>query len=483
MSMSATAIVAAIRSGALSATAVLAQTRARIEAHDPDLHCFTATTFERASREAMAIDALRASGQPLPMLAGVPYAVKNLFDIDGMVTLAGARVNAANPVATVDATLVARMQAAGAILVGALNMDELAYGFTTENTYYGVTRNPHDLSRIAGGSSGGSAAAVAAGLVPLTLGSDTNGSIRVPSSLCGIFGLKPTYGRLPRTGSFPFVHSFDHLGPFAANVTDLAAAYDVLQGPERTDHACAQRAPELVSGALELPSGLRIGILGGWFHDWANAQARQAVQRVAQALAATPGASIRMTELAGAEMARAAAFVITGAEAGALHGASLRTRHAEYEPLSRNRLVAGSLIPAAWVVQAQRVRQQVYLQALALFQQFDLLIAAATPVSASLIGTEQLCINGRNMPARASLGLLTQPISCLGLPVCAVPVWPQHDERDPASAADAHLPIGVQLIAAPWREDVCLAAARELERCGVAAIRLPPSCAGMPSLF
>jgi Asp-tRNA(Asn)/Glu-tRNA(Gln) amidotransferase A subunit family amidase len=153
----------------------------------------------------------------------VPYAVKNLFDIEGEVTLAGSRVNRDHAPASSDAFLVQRLQAAGAVLVGSLNMDEYAYGFTTENTHYGPCRNPHDLTRIAGGSSGGSGAAVAAGQVPVALGSDTNGSIRVPSSLCGVWGLKPTFGRLSRRGSYPFVHSVDHLGPFADSVERLAA--------------------------------------------------------------------------------------------------------------------------------------------------------------------------------------------------------------------------------------------------------------------
>ncbi|HMD29237.1 MAG TPA: amidase family protein, partial [Steroidobacteraceae bacterium] len=230
-----------IRDGTLSAHAVLTETQAGIERRNPSLNCFTALTRERASREAAAIDALRSRGQALPPLAGVPYAVKNLFDIAGLVTLAGAKVNAGNAPAAADAPLVARMHSAGAVLVGALNMDEHAYGFTTENSHYGTTRNPHDRTRVAGGSSGGSAAAVAAGLVPITLGSDTNGSIRVPASFCGVFGLKPTYGRLPRSGTFPFVHSLDTLGSFARTVTDLAAVYDALQGPYPDDPACAQR--------------------------------------------------------------------------------------------------------------------------------------------------------------------------------------------------------------------------------------------------
>jgi aspartyl-tRNA(Asn)/glutamyl-tRNA(Gln) amidotransferase subunit A len=468
-SRSALAIAEQIRNGALSAAAALAQTKARIERHDPLLNCFSMSCFDRAEREAAAIDAMRAAGRALPPLAGVPYAVKNLFDIEGAVTLAGAKVNQGNAPAAADAELVARMRAAGAILVGALNMDEHAYGFTTENTHYGTTRNPHDRGRVAGGSSGGSAAAVAAGLLPITLGSDTNGSIRVPASLCGVFGLKPTYGRLPRSGSFPFVHSFDHLGPFAASAADLAAAYDALQGPDPHDHACAQRAIEAVGAALTLPSGTRVAVLGGWFHDWADQAARRAVQRAAAALGAH-----HTVELTGAATARSAAFIITGAEAGALHHARLRTaQYEDYEPLSRDRLVAGSLIPATWVVQAQRVRRQVLQEAMALFDRFDLLIAPATPVCAPPIGTENLIINGRSVPARASLGLLTQPISCLGLPVCSAPIWPTpEDEQADRTDPSGRLPIGVQLIAAPWREDLCLAAAQALEHAGVAEFRL-----------
>ena len=199
MSHSALEIARRIRSGETSAASVLEQTRTRIEAKDGALNCFTARTFERAQREAEDIDARRARGESLPPLAGVPYAAKNLFDIEGLPTLAGAKLNARAPAAAADAFLVQRMRAAGALLLGALNMDEHAYGFTCENTHYGATRNPHDVKRVSGGSSGGSGAAVGAGLVPIALGSDTSGSIRVPASFCGVFGLKPTYGRLSRS--------------------------------------------------------------------------------------------------------------------------------------------------------------------------------------------------------------------------------------------------------------------------------------------
>lgn len=451
-----------IRAGERSAAAVLEATLARIRAADARYNCFTAITESRARQEAAAIDARRARGETLPPLAGVPYAVKNLFDTAEEVTLAGGRVNAANPPAPRDAALVARLREAGAVLVGALNMDEHAYGFTTENSHYGASRNPHDPARIAGGSSGGSAAAVAGGLVPLTLGSDTNGSIRVPASLCGVFGLKPTFGRLPRTGSFPFVGSLDHLGPFAADTASLAAAYDALQGPDAEDAACAQRAVEPALADLASDRPLRVAVLGGYFAHWAGPEARQAVQLAARALAAS-----EVVELAGAEQARAAAFVITAAEGGALHRRRLVTHYDYYEPHSRDRLVAGSLVPAGWVQQAQRVRHRVYREAMALFAHHDVLIAPATPVPATAIGTESLTLAGQTLPARASMGLLTQPVSCLGLPVCAAPTWP-------GIGADAHLPLGVQLIAAPWREADCLLAARRLEQAGIAAVRPLP---------
>lgn len=448
-----------IRNGERSAAAVLEATLARIRTADARYNCFTSITEARARQEAAAIDARRARGETLPPLAGVPYAVKNLFDTADEVTLAGGRVNAANPPARRDATLVARLREAGAVLVGALNMDEHAYGFTTENSHYGACHNPHDLGRIAGGSSGGSAAAVAGGLVPLTLGSDTNGSIRVPASLCGVFGLKPTFGRLPRTGSFPFVGSLDHLGPFAADTGGLAAVYDALQGPDAEDAACGQRPVEPVLAELASARPLRVAVLGGYFAHWTGPEARQAVQLAARALGAS--ASV---ELASAAQARAAAFVITAAEGGALHRRRLVTHYDYYEPHSRDRLVAGSLVPASWVQQAQRVRQRAYREALALFADYDVLIAPATPVPATAIGAQSLALAGQTLPARASMGLLTQPLSCLGLPVCVAPVWP-------GIGADAHLPLGVQLIAAPWREADCLLAARRLEQAGTATTR------------
>lgn len=455
-------IANSLAAGTVPATHYAEQALARISKRSKASHCYTAITQERALAEASACGTALAAGKTLP-LAGVPYAVKNLFDVVGLPTLAGARLRESQAPAPADAEVIRRLQAAGAVLTGAVNMDENAYGFTTENTWYGTCRNPHDPDRLAGGSSGGSAVAVADGMVPLALGSDTNGSVRVPSSLCGIFGLKPTFSRLPRNGSFPFVHSLDHVGLMTTRVADLAAAYDVMQGPCADDPYCTSRPAEPVApGLLASPQKpLRVAVLGGYFHDWASDEARRAVSMAAHVLGA-----VDVVTLEQAELARAAAFVITAAEGGNLHRATLARHYEEYEPRSRDRLVAGSLAPAGWVDQAQRLRRQFREQALALLQHYDVLLAPATPMSAPLIGTATVPINSQNVPTAQAMGLLAQPISFIGLPVCVAPLWP-------GEGATAHLPLGVQLIAAPWREDLCLQAALKLEQAGLAMARKP----------
>lgn len=448
-------ILRAVACGERSAREVCDAALAQVEATDAQVNAFTERTVQRARAEADAVDARRARGEVLPSLAGLPYAVKNLFDIAGLATLAGSKINRDLPPAREDAVLVQRMQAAGAVLLGALNMDEYAYGFSTENTHYGPTRNPNDLTRMAGGSSGGSGAAVAARQVPLTLGSDTNGSIRVPASLCGVWGLKPTFGRLSRRGSYPFVHSIDHLGPLADSVEALALSYDAMQGADPLDPGChalrvQPASPRLSQGV----SGLRIGLLGGYFDELATPAARA----VAALAASTLGAQDEVL-WPDAAMGRAAAFIITASEGGSLHREDLRTRPQDFEPLSVDRFISGLLQPADWYLRAQRFRRIYRDRVNALFQHWDVLIAPTAPVSAPVIGTDWLEINGVKHPSRPALGLLTQPISFAGCPVVAAPLWPE---------GTGGMPIGVQLIAAPWNEALCLRAAKVLQDAGVA---------------
>ncbi len=449
-------IAAAVSSGAVSARAVAEAALGRAGA-DP-YAAYTDLTAERALAEAEALDAARAAGRPLGPLAGVPYAVKNLFDVAGLSTRAGSKILRDRPPAAVDATLVARMRAAGATLLGALNMGEFAYDFTGENAHDGACRNPHDPSRMAGGSSSGSGAAVAGRLAALALGSDTNGSIRVPSSFCGVFGLKPTYGRLSRAGCFPFVDSLDHLGPFARSAADLALAYDALQGPDPADHACAARPAQPCGPSLEEGvAGLRVGQPADWFEAVAGEQALAAVGRVAEALGGA-----RRIAIDGIPQGRAAAYLITNAESSAFHLPMLRTRAADYDPDTRDRFLAGALLPAAWLAQAQRVRRWFLGRMMETFREVDLIVAPATPFPAPRIGEKTVTLGGREVLLRPNIGVLSQPFSCVGLPVVTAPVF-----------APGTLPIGVQLVAPPWREDLALRAARALERAGVAAAHPP----------
>ncbi len=450
-------IASAVSGRKMSAVSVTEAALARIATHNPILNAFTDVTAARARAKARAVDADIAAGKNPGPLAGVPFAVKNLFDVQGLTTRAGSKINRDLKPSSRDATLVERLEAAGAVLLGALNMGEYAYDFTGENVHDGPSRNPHDTTRMTGGSSGGSGAAVGGGLVPLALGSDTNGSIRVPSSFCGLFGLKPTYGRLSRARSFPFVASLDHLGPFARSVDDLALAYDAMQGSDPDDAACTPRPAEPVSALLAQQIGdLRVAIAGGYFSKNIFPEAREAMVRIARALSVT-----HEVEIPEAARARAAAYIITATEGASLHLDRLRKRPNDFDPAVRDRLLAGAMIPAPLVDRAQKFRRWYRARVLELFKSVDVIIAPATPCVAPKLGQQTFVLDGVELPVRAHIGIHTQPISFIGLPVVAVPV-----PLDP-------LPIGVQIIAAPWREDIALRVAYALERMGVVAAPRP----------
>jgi aspartyl-tRNA(Asn)/glutamyl-tRNA(Gln) amidotransferase subunit A len=456
-SASAAEIARAVSAGETSVTAVVDATLAAIKKHNGELNAFTAVVDARAGARAKALDAERGRGRRLGPLAGVPFAVKNLFDVAGLPTLAGSKINRDLAPAKRDATVIERLERAGGVLVGALNMGEYAYDFTGENVHDGPSRNPHDRKRMTGGSSGGTACAVAGRLVPLALGSDTNGSIRVPASLCGIFGLKPTYGRLSRARSFPFVASLDHVGPFARSVRDLVVAYDAMQGFDPADPVCVDWPPEPALPALGRGlEGLRIAVAGGHFRKGAFPEALTALDRVATALGAR-----QEIDIPEAARARAAAYLITATEGAALHLERLRTRPRDFDPAVRDRLIAGAMVPAPLVAKAQKFRRWYRERVVALFSQVDAILAPSTPCTAPLIGQQTFVLDGVELPVRANLGIYTQPISFIGLPVVAVPV--------PLKP----LPIGVQIIAAPWREDVALRIAHALEQQGVVAA--PPA--------
>jgi len=458
LSRDATAIADAVRRQRISAVNVAKMALDRAVKANIRLNAFSALFPDTALAAAAEIDRKIAEGVDPGPLAGAPVAAKNLFDIADVTTLAGSKILADAPPAARDATVVARLKAAGAVVIGATHMDEFAYGFTTQNAHYGDTHNPHDLARSAGGSSGGSAAAVAGHVVPVALGSDTNGSIRVPAAFCGIFGLKPTLRRLSRAGAYPFVHELDHVGPFARSVRDLALAYDLMQGPDKADGFCLQRPVEPAWPTFDQPiPGLRAAVLDGWFVDGAEPGVLAAVARIAGAL----GAERRVT-LSGVAEARAAAFCLTTASGAALHLEALRARPRDFDPATRDRFFAGALLPAAVIDRVRRLRLAFRDQLKAVFETTDVLIAPAAPCAAPRLDQTTLMLGGRDVPLRPNIGIYTQPISFIGLPVVTVPV-----------EGPEGLPIGIQIIAPAWREDLALRVAAQMERDGGASVPVP----------
>jgi aspartyl-tRNA(Asn)/glutamyl-tRNA(Gln) amidotransferase subunit A len=440
-------IARAVRGRSTTARATIEAALERIAGVDGRLGAFTELVAERAAQHAGRIDAGLAAGRDPGPLAGVPFAAKNLFDVAGIVTRAGAKVTAGSPPATRDADAVAAFEAQGAVLVGVTNMDEFAYGFVTENAHDGTTRNPHDLDRIAGGSSGGSAAAVGAGLVPLALASDTNGSIRVPAALCGIFGIRPTHGKLSRRGAFPFAASLDTVGPLARTAADLWTAFAALD-------------PQTTRDAGDV-GALRAARLGGYFAAGSTPEAQQAVTHVCRALGA-----VEEIVLDEAERARESAFIITSAEGGELHAQRLRSSAADFDPATRDRLIAGSLLPAAWYIRAQRFRSWFRERIGDAFARADVLVAPATPYAATRAGQRTLLLDGAEIEIRPNLGVFTQPLSLAGVPVVTVPV-----------IAAGALPLGVQLVGRPGSEAALLALAIDLERRGIVGARELPALA------
>jgi AtzE family amidohydrolase len=439
-------IAASVRTGRERATSVVERTLAKIARDNGRYNAFTNVLADQARADAARIDSDIAAGKPPNPLAGVPFAVKNLFDIAGLTTLAGSKINRDDPPARTDADVVRALRSAGAVLVGALNMDEYAYGFTTENTHYGPTRNPYDLERSAGGSSGGSAAAVAAGLVPFSLGSDTGGSIRVPAALCGVFGLKPTFGGVSRGGTALFAPSVDHVGPLARTTRDLGLVYDLIQ----QGHAVT---PRLGEGIRDL----RVALAGGYFQEYAEPDAVAAARRIAEALGARSEALVPH-----AAAARAAATIVTAVEGAGLHLANLRKRPADFDPMTRDRFLAAALLPGSMYARAQSLRRAYREAVRQLFEGIDLLVAPTTPIAAPRIGQESVTLGARTFPARAHLGRFTIPFSIIGLPVISVPV------------CGPGLPRGVQLVSSPMREADLFRAAAFLEAQGAVGFT-PPS--------
>jgi aspartyl-tRNA(Asn)/glutamyl-tRNA(Gln) amidotransferase subunit A len=436
----------------------------RIAALDGTLRAFITVCADAALAEARAAEAALAAGRPVGPLHGVPVGLKDLFETRGVLTTAGSRILGGH-VPTRDAAVVERLRAVGAIVLGKLNMHEFAYGAEGWNEAFGDVRNPWDAAvpRIPGGSSSGSGAAVAAGLCPAALGSDTGGSIRIPASLCGITGLKPTYGRVSRGGVIPLAWSMDHVGPMARTAADCALLLQAIAGHDPADEATAAASvPDYAASLTGEVRGLRVGLLRGYFVESCLPEVVAAVDGAAKTLEGL-GARVEPALLPDAEHVAAAFFAVLGSESLAYHATWFRTRAHEYSADVRARLGRGAFVTGMQYVRAQQLRRRLRDGLAALFTRHDVLLAPTTPVPAPTIAEREVALPGGTRNLTAALIALTSVFSFAGFPVCSVPC-----------GLVGGLPVGMQVVGRPFDEATVLRAADAYQRTTDWHRRRPP---------
>ncbi len=469
--MTALEIAAAVRASERSAREVVDEHLAAIEAREPEIHAFNLVLADEARAQADAVDAAIAAGDDPGPLAGVPVALKDNLCTRGIPTTCGSRIldNWRPPY---DATVVERLRAAGSVAVGKTNLDEFAMGSSTENSAFGPTGNPHDPSRVPGGSSGGSAAAVAAGFASIALGSDTGGSIRQPAAMCGVVGVKPTYGRVSRYGLIAFASSLDQIGPFAATVADAALVLDVIGGPDRRDSTCVPDAPPSFVQALAAGvDGVRVGIVEELTDaEGVEPEVRGAVLRAAAALEAA-GATVDRVSIPSTVYGISAYYLIAPAEAssnlarydGVRYGLRVdgedvlsmnaRTRAAGFGPEVKRRIMLGTYSLSAgyfdaYYGKAQRVRTLIIRDFAKAFESHNVLLTPTAPTVAFKIGEKA-----------------TDPLAMYLSDVCTVPSsLAGHAAMSvPFGTGAADMPIGVQVLAPALAEVVMFRVAQALE--------------------
>ena len=452
-------LAAAIRRGELSPHEAVQAALDRIEREDGAYNSFLAVRGEESLAEADAL------GAPSGPLHGVPLAVKDVIDVAGTRTTAASKVLADN-VATADAIVVARLRRAGAIIVGKLNTHEFAFGASTTSAAFGPARNPWDTERICGGSSGGSGAAVAAGLVPGTLGTDTAGSIRIPAAFCGVTGIRPSTGRVPNRGVVPVSWTYDTVGPLARTAEDCALLLDAIAGPDPDDASTTPVAGEPCLDALQLGvTGLRIGVvshlMGGEVPlDPGVAAAVETALVVLEDL----GAHVERVDAAFLRRAEVVQQLVMLPEAAEAHLPWLRTKLADYGADVRARLLAGLLLPSSAPITGQRARRALAEEARPLFERYDLLAAPEMPLVAPRIGEDPVEVDGHELAYRLSLIPYNSPWSCLGVPTASVP----------CGFVDG-LPVGLALTGRRLGEATVLRAAHAYQQVTDWHERRPPS--------
>jgi aspartyl-tRNA(Asn)/glutamyl-tRNA(Gln) amidotransferase subunit A len=372
----------------------------------------------RADEALAEADALPAKTGPLH---GVPIGVKDVIDVGGTRTTAASKVLADN-VATADATVVARLRRAGAVIVGKLNTHEFAWGATTTSEAFGPARNPWDTERICGGSSGGSGAAVAAGLVPGALGTDTAGSVRIPAALCGVTGIRPTTGRVPNRGVIPVSWTYDTVGPLARTAEDCAVLLDAIAGPEPGDASTTPAVAEpCVEGIGRGIEGVRIGVVAHLFEDVPIDPRVAAAAEAAIGELERLGAKVERVDAPFLRRAEVVQQLVMLPEAAEAHLPWLRTRLADYGADVRARLLAGLLLPSSAPVTGQRARRALADEARPLFERYDVLASPEMPIVAPRIGEDPVEVGGERIAYRLAIIPFNSPWSCLGVPTVSVP--------------------------------------------------------------
>ncbi len=419
----------------------------RITSLDGSLRSFITLTADAAMAAAREAESAVTAGRPLGPLHGVPLGLKDLYDTAGVRTTGGSKI-LADRVPDADATVVRRLREAGMIVLGKLNMVEFAYGPEGRNAHYGHARNPWDAStqRMAGGSSSGSGVAVAAGLAPVALGSDTGGSIRIPCSLCGLAGIKPTYGRVSRAGVLPLSWSMDHVGPMTRTVADSALVLGAMAGYDAADPTSSVLpVPDYTAALTGDVRGLRVGLLRAFFLESATPEVRTAVEAAARALEKA-GAVVDEVALPGVRHVAAGALAVVATEAMTYHAAWLRTRTADYDPDVSTRLMVGAFVTGVHYVRGQQARALIRREVDEALARHDVLLAPATPVTAPRIDERDTTLGDGPSDIRSALIRLTRPFNFSGHPTGSVP----------CGFTAAGLPIGMQIVGRPFDEATVL---------------------------
>ena len=458
-----------IRRRALSPVELIRAVLDRIEAYGKAVNAYITWDGAKALEAARRAEDAVMRGRPLGPLHGIPVAVKDLVFTADHPTTGGTRI-LKECLPREDATIIRRLADAGAILVGKLNLHELAYGVTSNNPHHGPVRNPWRLDRIAGGSSGGSAAAVAASLCLASLGTDTGGSIRIPAACCGVVGLKPTYGRVSRHGVLPLAWSLDHVGPITKDVADAAVLLRVVAGPDPDDPTATPLPVSDYGGLLggDLRA-VRIGLARDFFADpgeidrvvWA------AVQDAARILEGL-GAHVEEVTVPFLRHAPAAQFFTISTEASTYHGRLLRRHGGELGVDVRRRLELGEFIAGTQYVRAQQARRRLIRECVTLFRRVDLLVTPTVPVVPPPIGAEMLTIDGTVKWVQPTLTRCTSPWNLIGLPAISLP----------CGFSDEGFPVGLQIVGRPFEEGMVLRVAYAYEQSSPWHTRRPPLRSG-----